>query len=161
MVNEINFDPATETFLENCFFTRVNKEIISGETFNIGATTANKLAYIYKRLVTAINPNVANLDLTVRLYEDSVFTGGTNATTFNKNRNNTKNSTLLFQQGVTVTTLGTLIGKLDLKDIVNKKTENIDIIQYITKKNTKYLVQVVNNTAQTVSFEIVYDIIEK
>ncbi|MFZ2783839.1 MAG: hypothetical protein WAZ36_05520 [Sediminibacterium sp.] len=133
----------------------------AGTSVDIGATTADKTAYILG-IVSAVHTfmgarsiqaiSSAAISLQIDLYEDvATVTNSGNMTSYCMNRNLTSVGTFTFNNApATITAAGTLMPSTNiLKSSINFASSVASDYRYIMKNNTKYALKITNNGVAT------------
>jgi len=129
------------------FYSSVTFIIGAGETYYVGGTTSlSKDIHMKDRKVEVIATN-KDIDLSVMLYEDSVWTDGDPVTIFNSDRNlDLTNNAFEITDDVLPTVLGVDIKRgFTIKEEKVKAGNSYNALEYIMKQNSNYMLSFTNN----------------
>jgi len=131
------------------FYSSVDITLTAGQTVNLLGETDGRLIHMKSRKTKAISLG-QSVDVSTVLYEGSDYTGGTDVDIFNLNRSLEIVTTFSIKQASTGSGKGNDISR-GTRIVASKDsavTEPSDD-EYIMKGETKYLLEVTNNAAQT------------
>jgi hypothetical protein len=146
----------------NVYITSDSYTIPASSTIYIVGVTGDKDISMYQRRIEVVSQFDIHLD--IALYEDATYTGGTLVESFNKNRNLGDNSTFdVYSSPTTVNLTGSTLLPFsnELKGDKKASLSSSEFADYVMKKNTTYVLEVVNQNPQVLDAKFTWNSIEQ
>lgn len=141
------------------WFSGTSVTIAGGATYYIIGKTGDKAVHMKSRHILVTDLGSGDINVTTSLYQDPTVTSeGTPVTVYNNMLELTNGNTFEIFKAGTVSADGTLLPKGGRIRAEKKSSSNIPSdIEYIMKRNSYYLVKVVNSGVSSIEYDIKWD----